>query len=150
MDTKCTRSSASCKQITSHHRVTHDIQMGWGHLTIRRHINGSHLQIREMFISKTCCQTGHFPFSHPIQEKTLPHYIFTVWASLSWQIRTEWEQVHQSYSRTALSPACSSPTEARWSSVSPVRRLTPPPRQQHSVWPAILTANTAELSHLPQ
>lgn len=51
--------------------------MGWGHLIISRHINGSHLQILlEMFILKTCCQTGHFPVSHQNQEKTLPDYIF--------------------------------------------------------------------------
>lgn len=65
--------------------------MGWGHLIIRRHINGSHLQILlEMFISKTRCQTGHFPFSHQIQEKTLPDYIFH---TLSVTLLADWDCV---------------------------------------------------------
>lgn len=101
--------------------------MGWGNLIIRRHINGNHLQILlEMFISKkTCRHKGCFPFSHQLQEKTLPEDFFP-------------HSTRRSPGRSGLRGSRSishflgrlihlrsaSTAEARRSSLSPLRSLT--------------------------
>lgn len=90
--------------------------MGGGHLIIRRHINGKHLQILlEMFISKKhTAKQARFPFSHQLQEKASSGgHFFTLLASLSRQIRTAWAENHQSFSQTALSPVFSFPSRGQ-------------------------------------
>lgn len=115
--------------------------MGWGHLIISRYINGNHLQILlEMFISKKHAgKQARFPFSHQLQEKASSGGHFSHSSRRSRQIGTAWEQNHQSFSQTALSPAFSFPSRGQMVLFESTHATNPTAKTAPSVWPTFLT-----------